>query len=254
MSRTDDAAWKAGRLLQWGLQPRLRPGAEPEYGELVEMYRSRAEFRRTVDEFADGLGLFVLDVSDHGIVLSPHEDSFFRLRASDYRPSSSRVEDRLLDGLVNLAIATVIFPRPGDLEDDLDRPRPPVSVAEVEEHLRSLCETLAESHRDAPDPEHGSEQEGLHRAWRIYHERYAVRETEGERRGRRSTTGIIEYALERLRDNGCMVLTEVGGLPAWQPTRRFNVLVQELAATSLYDEVQRALASASRTEDSECHD
>jgi hypothetical protein len=254
MSRSDDTPWKAGRLIQWGLQPRVRPGSEPEYGELVDAYRSRAEFRRTVDEFADGLGLFVLDVSDHGIVLSPHEDSFFRLRAADYRPSSTRVEDRLLDGLVHVAIATVLFPRPGDLDDDLDRPRPPVTVHEVEEHLRALADALAEAHKNAPDPEQGAHQEGLHRAWRIYHERYAVRETETERRGRRSTTGIIEYALERLRDQGCMVTTEYAGQPAWQPTRRFNVLVQELAASALYDEVQRALAQRRRDEETECLD
>lgn len=254
MSRTEDAAWKAGRLIQWGLQPRVRPGAEPEYGELIELYRNRSEFRRLVDEVADGLGLFVLDVSDHGIVLSPHEDSLFRLRAAEYRPSSSRVEDRLLDGLVHLAIATVIFPRPGDLEDDVDRPRPPVTVTEVEEHLRSLCEALAEAHRDAPDPEKGSDREGLHRAWRVYHERYAVRETEGERRGRRSTTGLIEYALERLRENGCMVATEWSAQPAWQPTRRYNVMVQELAATALYDEVRRALDAVAREGAEECLD
>lgn len=254
MSSREDVAYRAGRLIQWGLQPRLRPAQDPEYGELVEHYQGRSDFRRLVEEFAEGLGLFVLDVSDHGIVLSPVEDSVFRMKASDWRAGSTRADDRLLDGLVQVAIATTIFPRPGDLEDDVERPRPPVTVAEIEDHLRLLCERLAEDAREHPDPDAQDDKEGLSAAWRVYHERYATRETVGGRPGRRSTTGIIEFALERLREQGCFVPTQAAGNDAWQPTRRYNVLVQELAATQLYEDVLRAWSAGDPAPDAEASD
>ena len=36
-----DDAYRAGRLLQWGLQPRQRPAQEPEYRELIDHYLER---------------------------------------------------------------------------------------------------------------------------------------------------------------------------------------------------------------------
>ena len=36
MSKDQDNGFLAGRLLQWGLDPRARPSQEPEYRELIE--------------------------------------------------------------------------------------------------------------------------------------------------------------------------------------------------------------------------
>src|SRR5690606_22993839 len=139
------------------------------------------------------------DVSEHGIVLTPQEDSVFLLKASDYR-ASSRAEDRLLDGLVQVAVATTVFPRARDLEDDIDRPRPPVTVDEVEEQLRALCNRFEEEHRDEPDPRAEDEEAGLYEAWRIYSRRFSTKDTRDDRQSRQSTRRIIEYGLEKLRE------------------------------------------------------
>ncbi len=241
--------FRAGRLLQWGLQPRVRPVQSSEYADLVQDYIQRSAFRDVVEEMADGLGLYLLDVSEHGIVLSPREDSVFLLRSADFRPGSTRAEDRLLDGLVQVTIAATVFPRARDLEDDVDRPRPPLTVDEVEEQLRTLCARFAEQSRNAPDPRLDDEETGLYEAWRVYDKRYAVKETRDERQARSSTRRIIEYGLERLREFGCFVETQLATKQAWQPTRRYNVLVQELAASRLFEEVHKILEGANFTEE-----
>lgn len=120
MTSTRDPVWHAGRLVQWGLRPLARPAQEADYRDLVERYFDDGAFRTTVRELADGLGLHVLDVSEHGVVLAPHDDSIFALKPADFRGGSSKVDDRLLDGLAQVAIAATVFPRAGDLDEDPD--------------------------------------------------------------------------------------------------------------------------------------
>ena len=118
MAINRDDIYRAARLIQWGLQPKLRPVQHGEYIELVREYMNRNEFREITSDIADGIGVEVLDVSEHGIILAPREESVFLLKSSDFRPGSSKAEDRLLDGLVQVTIAATIFPRARDLEDD----------------------------------------------------------------------------------------------------------------------------------------
>ncbi len=241
MAILGEDVFRAARLLQWGLQPRVKPVQHVEYLELVREYINRADFREVVEEMSDGIGLYVLDVSEHGVVLSPREDSVFLLRSADFRPSSTRAEDRLLDGLVQVTIAATVFPRSRDLEDDIERPRPPVTIDEIEDQLRGLCDSLAILHRDDPDPKSHDLNEGLDEAWRVYQNRYAAKETKDRRRSKGSTRRIIEYGLDKLKDFGCFVECKVEKKRAWQPTRRYNVLVQELAASRLFSQVKRVL-------------
>ncbi len=239
MSLDTDAAYRAGRLMQWGLQPRLRPSSDPEYARLVDSWMNERAFRTLVEEMSEGLGLLVLDCTLDGLILSPAEDSIFATRHSDYRAGSSSVDDRLLDGLVQLAIAATIFPRSEDLEDDLERPRPAVTVDEIEAHLRGICGGLARKSEAGPDPSASEEEERLIEAWRVYNNRFATKETRDGRRSRRSTLAIIEYALTKLRSVGCFLTVDKEGKPHWQPTRRYNVMVQELASTALHEEFIR---------------
>lgn len=58
-----DAA-DAARLVSFGLQPRLQPARDAEYGELLRRYREDPPFARLADAVATGLGLIVLEVSD----------------------------------------------------------------------------------------------------------------------------------------------------------------------------------------------
>ena len=202
-----------------------------------------------VRETAEGLGLVVLDVSEHGIVLAPLPDSAFALRPSDFRPGTSKAEDRLLDGLVQVAIATTVFPRARDLDDDPDLVRPPVTVEEVEAQLRTLCEKLAEEARSEPDPTASDEARGLLDAWRVYQRRLSTLETRDDRKAVRATRRVIEYGLERLREFGCFTLLRQEGEPVWQPTRRYQVMVQELAATRLFEQVKRMVEHPDRVQE-----
>jgi hypothetical protein len=243
MMTSHSSAWHAGRLIQWGLRPLARPAQEPEYRELVERYFDDGEFRTTMREVADGLGLHVLDVSEHGVVLAPQDESVFALRPADFRPGSSKVDDRLLDGLTQIAIAATVFPRARDLDEDPDIVRAPVTIDEVEALLRQLCERLAEEARGAPDPNADDEDRGLIEAWRVYMQRLETMETRDSRKATRATRRVIEYSLDRLRDFGCFTQVRQGTEAAWQPTRRYQVMVQQLAGTSLFQLVREALTS-----------
>jgi hypothetical protein len=232
--------WYAGRLVQWGLRPLARPAQEAEYRELVERYFDDSVFRATVRELADGLGLHVLDVSEHGVVLAPQEESIFALRPADFRPGSSKADDRLLDGLAQIAIAATVFPRARDLDEDPDIVRAPVTVDEVEAQLRQLCERLAEEARGGPDPNASDETRGLIEAWRVYLQRLDTMETRDSRKAIRATRRVIEYSLERLRDFGCFTQVRQGDAQVWQPTRRYQVMVQQIAGTTLFRLVREA--------------
>lgn len=241
MTAARDPVWHAGRLVHWGLRPQARPAQETEYRELVERYFDDGAFRTTVRELADGLGLHVLDVSEHGVVLAPQDDSIFALRPADFRPGSSKVDDRLLDGLAQVAIAATVFPRARDLDEDPDIVRAPVTIDEVETQLRQLCQRLSEEAREAPDPDAEDERRGLIEAWRVYMQRLDTMETRDSRKAMRATRRIIEYALDRLREFGCFTQVRHGAEAAWQPTRRYQVMVQQLAGTNLFQLVREAL-------------
>ena len=241
MTQEPEEAYRAGRLIQFGLRVRSRPAQEPEYQELIDRFLDRGSFRALVRETARGLGLIVLDVGRHGVVLAPAEGSVFALRPADFRPGSSGADDRLLDGLVQVAIAAVVFPRARDLEEEATIARPPVTVEEVEECLRSFCERLAAESQGQPDPTVSDEAAGLREAWRVYHHRIAAMETRDERRARRTTRRIIESNLERMRELGCFTRLEQEDEAAYQPTWRYQVLVQELAATTTHTLVRSIL-------------
>lgn len=247
-----DMMFYAARLVQWGLRPSVRPVQEPEYRDLIVSYHDDSAFREAVHGVAGGLGLFVLDVSEHGVVLGAEDDSVFALRPAAFRPGQHPADVRLLDGLAQIAIATTVFPRARDLDEDPDLARPPVTVTEIEDQLRRICEQLGEQARSEGDPTASDERRGLTEAWRVYLRHLAAVETKSGHQAARSTRRIIEYALGRLREFGCFVqvsgaIGATGGAAdaaavAWQPTRRYQVMVQQFAASYLYELVQEALA------------
>ena len=231
--------FRAASLIQWGLQPRMRPLQNADYRELVKEYMNRSEFRDVVAEMSDGLGLYVLNVSEHGIVLTPREGSVFWMRPSELRAGSSAATDRrLLDGIVQVTIAATVFPRARDLEDDVNRPRPPVTVEEIDDTLRGICANLKKEFANA-DPDMDDVRTGIYDAWRVYDATLAARETKDGRESPATSTRIIKYNLEKLKEYGCFSETRYAGKEAWQPTRRYNVLVQDIAASRVYDEVMR---------------
>lgn len=234
-------AFLAGRLIQWGLDPRSRPSQEPEYQGLINRYLDREEFRRVVQEVSRGLGLHVLDVGEHGLILAPGDESLFAFRPAQFRPTSASTDDRLVDGLVQLAIATTIFPRDRDLDEDSSIARPPTTVEEVEGTLRTVCQRLEEASRNRPDPSAAEEDLGLYEAWRVFNRRLRAMETRDDRKAQRTTLRAVEYSLEKLREFGCFTKMTQGEVVFFQPTYRYQVLVKQMAASAAFQALQRMM-------------
>jgi hypothetical protein len=74
--------------------------------------QDRSEFRALVNQFAEGLGLRILDWGEHGFALAPAGESPFALKGASFRSNRTDAEERLLDGLVQVAIAATLFPTP----------------------------------------------------------------------------------------------------------------------------------------------
>ena len=61
----------------------------------------------------------------------------------------------------------------------------------------------------------------------------------------RATRRIIEYSLDRLREFGGFTQVSLGAETAWQPTRRYQIMVQQLAGTAFFQLVRDALDAPS---------
>ncbi|HEX9939245.1 MAG TPA: hypothetical protein VGB15_19030 [Longimicrobium sp.] len=234
----EQALSAAGRLIQHALRPNARPAGDGDYGQLMDRFIDDTEFRGAVRAVAGGLGLWMLDYGEHGIVLAPQAGSVFEMRTSEWRVTpGTGVEERLLDGLIQVGIAATLFPRADDLEDD--SAKPPITVEEVEETLRQLCARLEAESAGRADPAVSPDGTALDEAWRLYHDRLAAAEG---RRATRTTRGMISSALEYLRAQGCFVRLTEGTAVRYRSTWRYEAMVRELAATALYERVQEALA------------
>lgn len=233
--RVTDAG-AAAQLVGYGLQPRLRPAAAAGYADLVARHQSDVAFRDLVEHIADGLGLVVLDADVvSGVVLAAAPGSPFELRLADYRTNLS-ADDRLLHGLIHVAIAAYAFPTATSLSDDEVRH---ASVVDVERFLRAACERLAERHGDG----NGERPDGA-QAWQLYLRRQSARETADGRVGVSTTTGMVRYAFERLVAGGMATRTGAADHGTYRLLGRYRTGVRELGATSAHRELLEALRDA----------
>lgn len=251
MTRRDDAV-SAGRLLQWALRPKALPYNEPEYRELIRRYEDDSDFRALTQGLAEGLGLIVLMANDRGLFLGSEDESVFALMPSEFR-SGVAGDDRLLDGLIQLALAATIFPRQRDLEDDVLEARPPVTVPDVDATLRELVEVLKHKYASEPGAEADREDQGLWEAWRVYDSRPTIRQTANGRAAPNSMHRLIHVHMERLVELGCCTADRQHDPIRYRPTLRYQVLVQQLAATRLYRCVQDAMEATSQQADQPAH-
>src|ERR1044072_3995901 len=138
----DNQHYKAGKLLQYALQPAYVPERNEEYSQLIELYVDDLDFRGMVQQIAKGLGLLILGEPrrNRSIVLAPKPESVFSIRAQEYRAARGYTPDRrLIDGLIHIAIAATVYPRDADLlEDSNIRSTKIVTVDEVEKMLRQI--------------------------------------------------------------------------------------------------------------------
>ncbi|KEF22388.1 membrane protein [Streptomyces rimosus] len=232
-----DAA-DAARLVSFGLQPKLLPARDAEYGELPRRYRDEPAFARLADAVATGLGLVVLEVSPRvGMAVTADEDSVFAVRMGDYaRRASADSADRFLHGLAHLAVAALAFPRPEDLADDGYIGR--ITVNGVDAFVRQACRRLeerAEEQGENTDP--ATDAPGLEAAWRTYARRSATGATKDARRLAGSTTGIIAKAVAFLVDSGFLQRTgdDAGG--AYRTTARYQLQVRDMAGSAAMAEL-----------------
>jgi hypothetical protein len=217
-----------GVLIACALRPKVRPGADSDYLRLLVRYRSDVEYRNAVDSVLDGLDMRVLFDSDLGLVVGVRRESVFAYRLSDL-PNVSGVADRLLVGLVSVAIAAYAFPTPADFDDDRVRW---VSVEEVERFIREACDRLKRS---------PTEDDVLDEAWRSY-DRLSpgYKADKGKGRARRSAASSpywVAMVLGWMTDQGLARLTPTRGPEAYQLLERFRIQARELAGNATYEEL-----------------
>jgi hypothetical protein len=225
----------AARLVGFGLQPKLLPARDAEYGELIRRYREEPAFGRLADAVAAGLGLVVLEVSPRaGMAVAAGEDSVFAVRMGDYaRRAASDAGDRFLHGLAHLALA---FPRPEDLADDGYIGR--ITVHGVDAFVRQACRRLEErADESGENTDPASDAPGLEAAWRVWTRRSATGATKDARRLASSTTGIIGKAVAFLVDSGFLQRTgdESGG--TYRTTARYQLQVRDMAGSAAMAEL-----------------
>ncbi|WP_129297597.1 hypothetical protein [Streptomyces lydicus] len=232
-----DAA-DAARLVSFGLQPKLLPARDAEYGELLRRYRDEPAFARLADAVATGLGLVVLEVSTRaGMAVTAHEDSVFAVRMGDYaRRASADSADRFLHGLAHLAVAALAFPRPEDLADDGYIGR--ITVNGVDAFVRQACRRLEErAEQEGENTDPATDAPGLESAWRLYARRSATGATKDARRLAGSTTGIIAKAVTFLVDSGFLQRTGDDSGGAYRTTARYQLQVRDMAGSAAMAEL-----------------
>lgn len=220
-----------GVLIGCALRPKLRPSADSDYRTLLGRYRADVEFRNAVDSVLDGLDAQVLSDSDLGLVLGVRRESVFAYRISDL-PNVSGVSERLLVGLVCVAIAAHAYPAPADFDDDRVRW---VSVDDVERFLRDVCDQL----KRAPNQDGLRQEVSFDEAWRTY-DRLSpgYKADKGKGKARRSAASSpywVAHVLAWMTDQGLARPAPTRGPEAFQLLERFRIQVGELAGNATYE-------------------
>lgn len=215
----------AARLVAFGLEPRRRPSNEPDYASLCERYRDDPLFVRAVGEVAEGLGLKVLDVSERGLVLGITADSPFHFTVAQYRKDMTS-DERLVHGLVQVALAAWLYPRAEDLEADGEVRR--VTVVELDTWIREQSAALLTTLGVTPDAP--AERPELERALEVYLRWPATREVADGRRAGKTTQNAIAQACGRLEEHGLFRKMSDEGAGTYQALHRYRVQVREHAA------------------------
>jgi hypothetical protein len=238
VSTPTDAA-DAARLIALGMRPKLLPSRDLVYADLVRRHREDQAFADLVEAVADGLGLVVLAVSARtGVVLAATEESLFTVRMDDYarRTAVRDRGERVLHGLIHLAVAALAFPRPDDLANDTYVGR--VSVEQIDGVVREACRVLedkAQAAEENNDPLDDAPE--LERAWRVYARRPAATATKDGRLAPDTTRSMITKALRFLTDQGFLAAAGGEGGGTYRTTPRYQVQVREVAADAAFGEL-----------------
>lgn len=242
MSNLADQAFKAGRLFNFAFNIRERPGLQnPEYAKLIEDYQNQPEVRAIFDSFADACLLDVLEVSSAGVFLAPklsgrRQGSAFCFRLADYK-TFENAHDRQLHGVIQLVIASFVFPAPERLEDPIDSLGPAVRVPQLVEYLDRLLEQFRQV--SAKMPSENADEDPVWQQLRLL-----VREmpTETGRQARHTLSRHVQIACSVLEREGFFRRQEArpGDPERYIPLPQYRVHVRHLADhRRLYDFVTK---------------
>jgi hypothetical protein len=227
----------AARLVALGMRPKLLPSRDLVYADLVRRHQADETFADLVTAVADGLGLVVLAVSAQtGVVLAATEESPFAVRMDDYarRTAVRDRSERVLHGLIHLAVAALAYPRPDDLANDTYIGR--VSVEQVDGVVREACRMLEEKARTAEENSDPlADAPELERVWRVYARRPTA--TKDGRLAPDTTRSMINKGLKFLAEQGFLVPVSAEGGGTYRSTPRYQVQVRELAADAALSEL-----------------
>jgi hypothetical protein len=231
MSNLADNAFKAGRLFHYACNIRERPGVQnPEYTQLIEDYQTLPEVRCIFDTYAEACLLEVLEVSEGGVFLAPkpggrRQGSAFSYRLTDYKTFDDSRE-RVLHGVIQLVIASFVFPSLERLEDPIDSLGPAVRVAQLVEYLDRLLEQFQQASKRMP-----SENPDEDPIWQQL--RVLVREmpTDTGRQARHTLTRHVQIACAVLEREGFFRKQEArpGDPEKYIPLPQYRVHVRHMA-------------------------
>ncbi len=233
-----DDAEAAGRLISYGLRPKQAPARNAAYADLVRRYREDNTFQQLTRGFAAGLGLMILEVSPRaGIVVAATNESAFEIKLDSYakraRIRERRDVEKVLHGIIHLAVAALCFPRPDDLANDTYVGR--VSVEQVDAAVREACRVLDEKVGGNEDPPADAPE--LEQVWRAYARRPEVMSTRGGKTAAAATRGMVKRALGFLADQGLLASLRGDEGEIYRTTPRYQVQVRELAANNAFQEL-----------------
>jgi len=239
-----------GHLLDYGLRPKARPGAEGDYTRLMHRYLDEITFREAFDAVLDGLHLRVLHAGDLGLVLTARRESAFAHRLSAESGSWTKEPARVLRGLAHLGIAAYAYPHPDDLHDPSVRY---IDAIDCEKFIRRCCGEL----RDRADRVAAGEIDatvdlalaaGLDSGWSEWEKMPAAEVGTRGRAASRITSGSAVYwvlkACRDLVDHGLARSVGKEGDGRFQLLERFRHQVGASAAVEGY----QVLAMLARTD------
>jgi hypothetical protein len=238
MNNTATIAYEAGRLISFALRPTQVPWAIREYSELLRRYEEDSSFRTVVDGVTEGMGLRTVDIGRNGFFLAANEVSPFRLTVDDYKSNMS-AQDRVLHGIIQVAIAAFSFPKADVLDQDDNIVPAQISPQTLAAYIRKFAETEA-----ARSPGETVEETEERRVWREALSRALTMETSPGKESAKSLTGMCRQALEFLERQGLMrTVSDTKGI--FQGTTAFRIRLKCYGAHELLSLMRNAAKVAS---------
>ena len=214
----------ASELIAYGLPPRThRPVEGSEYRALLDRYRTELQFKDLADAIAQGLGLEILGTPRSGLVLAPDPAGPFAAKLVDLKPGMTS-EDKLVSGLVLLAIAAWAYPNDVDLDDPETKV---IDIVKIDEFIRAAVSDLSQSD--------GTAAERARTAAAVYADLPSFRKTPAGRRAAGCTLRYIEIVCDWLVDQGAAREARSLGPDCFQLTDRFRLLVGDSAGSAALD-------------------